>query len=689
MDLSRREFVSGLAGLYMLNPVSDDDEMTVHNDYEMTASELSSPFHVAGNGWFPLKVYDVASGFVEADANYFWPVLDGAWDELQTGKPASFMNYTPDVATISPNGVDINMRFDEWGRIAGVQVDGCDQVPFKQDRDLDKSEGIYSGISLIGEGTTWLPFDADIEVLNSNPGATRYEYGLENLNVVQEAYIEDGNLNLDYTLDNESNSTVELDFLTRAKVSANNNFQNPLVFKSEENEVKTDGGLLFESKESNSSVEISMEGVEKILTGHETIENDYADEERVLLKEVTRFLQEHSPENNDDYSDLPYVDELNEVEDFLEEGIETLLGRYPTGLMKKGIQLDPDGKEHVEVEIDVGKNIGNSRDIRNTLDEKILSYVRQDGGISAAHNLSPMYYPVWPRDATFAAESIAEENSQVAENFFNNFLPEVQRGGSWLESEGSFNQCYHVDKSETGTWHTEIDQPAIIGTLMPKMVEEHGLDLSRDAWEMYGSAVSRVADSLRHGLLPYSPDYAEQPTDAFRKSLWTATYAAQALETASDPQYSHHLEGYSPDELSQKADNVKKRINELYFEPDFRTDAGLIGEELSPSSAYGRLITDTDVLTEEQEDKLLDHLNDKMDTENYWTPGLAALGSAMEQKGRYEHEVKDIKHALHESVTDHGHIPERVKHGKVEDATELTWGVAEVNNLIDEPLLNT
>lgn len=207
------------------------------------------------------KAWDIVEGFSRRDLNYwkdnFFRIRDTI---LEGGDIDGFQSYSPDEAGVSSPGENTIMRMDGLGRVSGFMKDGKEQIPFEPTRKIKEDEGVYAGIKR-GDDVEWFPFDAVVERERPSSGAVRFDYGLDDLEISQEARIvpDDQSGELSFRVENTSDKVIDAELVLYGRINANSNYQNPVFFKSEPNMLEASESLSWNSLETDQSFTIEVD----------------------------------------------------------------------------------------------------------------------------------------------------------------------------------------------------------------------------------------------------------------------------------------------------------------------------------------------------------------------------------------------------------------------------------------------
>ncbi|MFB6241268.1 MAG: hypothetical protein ABEJ36_00510 [Candidatus Nanosalina sp.] len=695
VDRERRRFLKVAGTAFAAGALSD--RFSRENRRESFLDDLDEV--IWENVRMPSKTWDIVEGFSRRDLNYWSDNFQRLRHQLVDGGDIDgFQSYSPDVVGLSNPGENTVMRMDGLGRVSGFMKNGKEQIPFEPTRKVNQEEGIFAGIKT-GGNTEWLPFDGEIERERTGAGQATYRFELENTEVLEEAQVipEENSGELSFTVRNTSEIPVEGEFVTYGRASSNNNHQNPIFFKSEPNSVKSEEKLRWESLESEADFEIEMDTeVEDSGTFRAEI-NDWFSEYRQSSEAIDNLFETLLMGLMDDSGFRPKGIETS-FEKMFQEAVNEIEARYGSAYLMTPINLEPGESEEITVWINGEPDESrvwdrDTYDFEEELHSNLLMHTQEEG-LHAAHNIQPMYYPTWIRDSVFTLEVLRKEgDSKYMRQFYTDFLPKVQR------DNGSFNQCFYPDRSEAGTWYSEMDQPAIAATKFPQINEEYNGDIYQDmeARASYAASLMRILENVEEGQVNASPDFAEQPTDFFRQSLWTQSFAYESLKRAAE-NYSLEVDlseledppriltensengvfRIESDRLMREAEKIRNSVEEIYFEGEKITNEGLLMNERNQSTIYSKVLEETTLLHDLERDReLFESL--EPDMEEFWSPGFASYGKAMDMYGMENQKIKD---RLRNSRTDLGKLPERVRTSAWRDAMELAWGSAETLDLL-------
>jgi hypothetical protein len=534
-------------------------------------------------------------------------------------------------------------------------------------------------------------------------GEVTFTYELDDITVVQRSRMLEGEgiAELDFRVTNDSPRPIDENFLIYGRAAANDTPQTPFVFKSEPNRVTAGGSLEWHSLASERSFSIE--------TDHEVVESG------VFSPHVedwfSRFRERESIQSHlfgpliarmstDQALEIDY--DGTDFERFREGSRDSVTARYGSGFLSMPMVLRPGESEEYTVWINGRPEDRHHRDpewngdVAELLKTNVEMHLLDDGGVQAAHNVQPMYYPIWIRDTIFTLDALkgVDGMAEYVWNFVADFVPAVQR------DNGSLNQCYNVDRSETGTWYSELDQPAIYATKFPAFDRyfDGKLFENDDAKVAYAATLARMLENVSQGQVYSSPDYSEQPLSFFRQSLWKQAYFYEAFTRASEnydlsldlsrlETYPAVLERHAQNgvfsiddgELTREAETVLQRTEETYFENREITNQGLFFDVNYRGPLYSKVLEDTHLLEDLGRDEaFLDSI--RVEGESYWSPALAVYGKVLDQYGR---ENERVKERIRNSVTDLGKLPERPNENGWNDAMELAWGSAEAYDLFE------
>lgn len=670
------------------------------DDYETEYTELFET--VWGNARFPWKAWDVASGYTDYDVNYWWDNMRRAMEVALTGDLDRFQSFSPSVVSLSNRGGREVLRHDDLGRVSGFMENGREQVPFEPTASVNRDEGIFAGVELDGE-LQWLPYESAVRDERTGLGEVTFTYDFDGLVVVQRSRMLDGEgiAELDFRVTNDSSGPIEGDFLIYGRAAANDTPQTPFVFKPEPNRVSAGDNLEWHSLTSESSfaIETDREVVESgVFSPHvEDWFSRFRERDSIRSHLFGPLIARMS---TDQSLEVDY--EGTEFENFREDTKDSVTARYGSGFLSMPMVLQPGESEGYTVWINGQPEVGSYREaewnggVAELLKANVEMHLLDNGGVQAAHNIQPMYYPVWIRDTIFTLDALKDVDgvADYAWNFFADFLPDVQR------DNGSFNQCYNADRSETGTWYSELDQPAIYATKFPAFDRYFdGKLFGKDkARVTYAAALARMLENLSQGQVYSSPDYSEQPFAFFRQSLWKQAYFYEAFTRGSETydltldlstleEYPDVLEKHAEHgvfsiddgELHGEAEKILERTEETYFEDEEITNEGLLFDSNYRGPLYSKLLEDTDLFEDMgRDEEFFDSIT--LEEEGYWSPALAVHGKVLDQYGM---ENEHVKERIRSSITDLGKLPERPNENGWNDAMELAWGSAEAYDLFE------
>jgi len=670
------------------------------DDYENEYTELFET--VWGNARFPWKAWDVASGYTDYDVNYWWDNMRRAMEVALSGDLDRFQSFSPSVVSLSNRGGRAVLRHDDLGRVSGFMDNGREQVPFEPTPSVNRDEGVFAGVELDGD-LQWLPYESTVRGERTGLDEVTFTYDLDGLEVVQRSRMLDGEgiAELDFRVTNDSPGPIDGDFLIYGRAAANDTPQTPFVFKPEPNRVSAGDNLEWHSLASERSFVIE--------TGREVVESGVFSPH--VEDRFSRFRERDSIRSHlfgpliarmsaDQSLAVDY--EGTEFENFREGAKDSVTARYGSGFLSTPMVLQPGESEEYTVWINGQPDGGSYREtewnggVTELLKANVEMHLLEDGGVQAAHNIQPMYYPVWIRDAVFTLDALKDVDgvADYAWNFFADFLPDVQR------DNGSFNQCFNPDRSETGTWYSELDQPAIYATKFPAFDRYFDGKLfgNDEARVTYAAALARMLENLSQGQVYSSPDYSEQPFAFFRQSLWKQAYFYEAFTRVSEnydlsldlstlEEYPDVLERHAEHgvfsiddgELQGEAEKILERTEETYFEDEGITNEGLLFDSNYRGPLYSKLLEDTDLFEAMGRDgEFFESI--AVEEEGYWSPALAVHGKVLDQYGM---ENDHVKERIRDSITDLGKLPERPDENGWNDAMELAWGSAEAYDLFE------
>jgi hypothetical protein len=251
------------------------------------------------------------------------------------------------------------------------------------------------------------------------------------------------------------------------------------------------------------------------------------------------------------------------------------------------------------------------------------------GSISASGNLTPSYFPSWPRDGSFAAVALARVGlADPACRFLGRFLPAVQ------ERDGSFRQCYDSSGGDAGLLVVENDQQAIYAWGVREVHDATGDDAFLDStWPAVTAAldytVGAVADN---GLLVAAPDIQEGPSAA-RQSLWTNAMAYEGLRAGADLA---ERVGADPRPYRETAQRVGASLHDQFFRADdYVTEIGFWGPTKDLEDYAAGAVWPSDWAADFGElDRLVADLRGRYEDHGVaWIPGELLTVAALDRAG--------------------------------------------------------
>ena len=302
------------------------------------------------------------------------------------------------------------------------------------------------------------------------------------------------------------------------------------------------------------------------------------------------------------------------------------------------------------------------------------------GSISASGNLTPSYYPSWPRDGAFAAVALARMGfPDPSRRFLGRFLPAVQ------ERNGSFRQCYDSTGGDAGLLAVENDQQPLYAWAVREVHDVTGDDAFLEStWPAVEAALDfTVANVADNGLLVAAPDIQEGPSAA-RQSRWTNAHAYEGLRAGATLA---ERVGADPTPYAETATRVGTRLQELFFRgDDYVTEIGFWGPTKDLMDYAAGAVWPSDWAADFGEmDRLVADLRANYEREGLaWLPGELLTVAALDRAGDRE-TADELLHAVLGETTPAGYLAEETTaDGRHKLGSPLGWSSANLLLVLTE-----
>jgi hypothetical protein len=300
--------------------------------------------------------------------------------------------------------------------------------------------------------------------------------------------------------------------------------------------------------------------------------------------------------------------------------------------------------------------------------------------ISASGNLTPSYYPSWPRDGAFAAVALARMGfPEPARRFLGRFLPSVQ------ERNGSFRQCYDSTGGDAGLLAVENDQQPLYAWAVREVHDATGDDeFLATAWPAVEAALDfTVANVADNGLLVAAPDIQEGPSAA-RQSLWTNAHAYEGLGAGATLAA---RAGAAPSTYAETATRVGRRLDELFFRgDDYVTEIGFWGPTKDLMDYAAGAVWPSDWAADfDRMDRLVADLRANYEREGLaWIPGELLTVAALDRAGD-RRTADELLDAVLDETTPAGYLAEETTaDGRHKLGSPLGWSSANLLLVLTE-----